>query len=140
MITGVRQLFSPEVMAERLKALEAEQQRGEPRDGSGGGGDNGDMDATRIDKLESFAERTGERLTRVEEKLDFVAKEVGQFKWWIVGQIAALFLAVIGTGIATQQMTVATFQGAAQVAKDAAPQAAQAPIIINVPAPAAPAK
>jgi len=95
---------------------------------------------TRVAALETFAKDAGERLVRIETVLSHVEKEVGQFKWWVVGQIVALFLAVIGTGIAIQQMTVASFQGAAQVAKDAAPATAAAPqplppIIINVPGP-----
>lgn len=47
----------------------------------GGGGDNGDMDA-RVTKLESFAEKTGERfnalelrLARIESKLDHLEKD-----------------------------------------------------------------
>lgn len=103
---------------------------------------DGDMDTARIDKLESFAERTGERLTRVEEKLDHVLKEVGQFKWWLVGAILTIILTVFGTGVAIQQMTVATFQAAGAQANPPAPAAP--PIIINVPgaapAPATPTK
>lgn len=108
---------------------------------SGGPPHNGEMDS-RVTKLEDFAKSTGERMARVETKLDHIDKEVGQFKWWVLAQIVASLLAVMGTGIAIQQMTVATFQGAAQVAKDAAPAAATAPqpIIINAPAPPAPAK
>ena len=109
----------------------------------GGSPHNGSME-DRVAKLEEFASDTRERFARVETKLDHIEKEVSQFKWWIVGQIIAGMLAVIGTGIAIQQMTVATFQGAAQVAKDAAqvPQVAQPqqpPIIINVP-PTAPSQ
>lgn len=103
----------------------------------GGPPHNGDMDATRIDKLESFAERTGERLTRVEEKLDHVLKEVGQFKWWLVGAILTIILTVFGTGVAIQQMTVATFQAAGAQANPTPP--ASPPIIINVPAQQTPA-
>lgn len=96
----------------------------------------------RLKDLETFAFDANGRLARIETKLDHVDKEVSQIKWWIVAQIAALFLAVVGTGIAVQQMTVATFQGAAQVSKDSAPAAPaqQQPIIINVPAAAPAAK
>ena len=88
----------------------------------------------RVAKLEDFALETRERLTRVEVKLDHIDKEVSNFKWWLVGAILTIMLTVLGTSIGIQQMTVATFQGAAQVAKDAAPPApAQSPIIINVP-------
>lgn len=101
---------------------------------------NGSMEA-RISALETFAQDAKDRMTRVEIKLDHIEKEVVQFKWWIIAQIVAGMLAVLGTGIAIQQMTVATFQGAAQVAKDVSPSATtpaqQAPIIINVPAAAA---
>lgn len=117
-------------------------------EGDGQPPDNGVMEA-RIAKLEDFAMDTRERLARVETKIDTVAHDVGQFKWWIAGSAVAIILsmiaAVIGTGIGIQQMTVATFQGAAQVAKDAAPaaQPAPQPIIINIPpavaSPAAPA-
>jgi tetrahydromethanopterin S-methyltransferase subunit G len=101
--------------------------------GFGGSDHNGGMEA-RIGKLEDFAHEARERLARVETKIDHIDREVSQVKWWIVAQIAALFVAVIGTGIAIQQMTVATFQGAAQVAKESTPQAATPPpIIINVP-------
>lgn len=90
----------------------------------------------RLDKMDGRLDQMDGRLTRVEVKLDHIDKEVGQFKWWVIAQIVAGMLAVLGTGIAIQQMTVASFQGAAQVAKDAAPAAPapQQPIIINVPA------
>ena len=89
----------------------------------------------RVSKLQDFAVETRERLARVETKLDHINSEVSSFKWWVIAQIVAGLLAVLGTGIAIQQMTVASFQGAAQVAKDAAPAAPapQQPIIINVP-------
>lgn len=106
-----------------------------PTGGNGGGAHNDGMEP-RIANIET-------RLTRVETKLDHIDKEVSQVKWWIIVQIAAAFATVFGTGVAIQQMTVATFQGAAQLAKEAAPAAVQQPpIIINVPgatpAPAAP--
>jgi hypothetical protein len=100
-----------------------------PGDGGGNDGDNGDMD--RFAAIEH-------RLSRVEVSLEYIGKEVSQVKWWVIGQIVALFVAVVGTGVAIQQMTVSTFQGAAQVARDSAPVAAPQPqlpqpIIINVP-------
>lgn len=108
---------------------------------TGGSGHNDGMEA-RVGKLEDFAHEARERLARVETKIDHIDKEVSNFKWWVVAQIVAGLLAVLGTGIAIQQMTVASFQGAAQVAKDAAPVVAPSPqpIIINVPAQAQPAK
>lgn len=95
--------------------------------------DNGSMEP-RIIKLEEFAQEARERFARVETKLDHIDKEVSNFKWWVIAQIVAGLLAVLGTGIAIQQMTVASFQGAAQVAKDAAPAAPPPPPnIIIVP-------
>ncbi|WCM86676.1 hypothetical protein [Acidovorax sp. NCPPB 3576] len=99
----------------------------------------------RVKTLEQFAFEANGRLARIETTLDHVNKEVSQFKWWVAGSAVAIILsmiaAVLGTGVAIQQMTVATFQGAAQVAKESAPVAApQQPIIINVPAAATPAQ
>ena len=96
--------------------------------------DNGDMEA-RFAKIETRLDQVDDRLTRVEVKLEHIDKEVSNFKWWVIAQIAAGLLAVLGTGIAIQQMTVASFQGAAQVAKDAAPaaQSSPQPIVITIP-------
>lgn len=88
------------------------------------------------------------RVAVLENRLDHIDREVSQVKWWVAGSTLTIILTmvatVVGTGVAIQQMTVATFQGAAQVAKDSAPApqppAAPAPIIINVPAPAAATK
>lgn len=91
---------------------------------------NDDMDA-RLTKLEDFAVEARERLARVETKLDHVDKEVSQVKWWILAQIVAAFATVLGTGIAIQQMTVATFQAAGAQANPPA-QAASQPIVVNV--------
>lgn len=88
---------------------------------SGGGPpDNGDM-PTSVDQ----------RLTQVEIKLEHIAHDVGQFKWFLLGAALTMILAVIGTGIAIQQMTVATFQAAGAQANPPQPQVP--PIIINVP-------
>lgn len=115
-----------------------------PVDPPGGGGDNGDMDLTeRVASLESGMTEVevrldgiGNRLERVEVRLEHVEREVSNIKWWILGQIVAGLLTVIGTGIAIQQMTVATFQAAGA---QAAP-AQLAPIVIQVPGAPAPAK
>lgn len=77
---------------------------------------------TRLDGVET-------RLDRVEVRLEHIDREVTNTKWWILGQIVTGLLTVIGTGIAIQQMTVATFQAAG--AQPAPAQAA--PIIIQVP-------
>ena len=112
-----------------------------PRLPAGGEPPDNESMGTRVAKLEDFAIETRERLARVETKLDHINTEVSNFKWWVIAQIVAGLLAVLGTGIAIQQMTVASFQGAAQVAKDAAPPApTQPPIIINVPAQSPPTK
>lgn len=116
---------------ERVKsALESAEKRA--LDSGGEPPDNGDMGA-RIEKLESFAERTGERLTRLEEKLDYLIKEVGQFKWWLVATLSAIIFTVIGTSVGIQQMTVATFQAAAQQAGQSQAPSQPPNIIINVP-------
>lgn len=103
-------------------------------DGPPGGGNNGDMDA-RISRLEDFAEKTSERLTRVETTLEHIEHEVTQTKWWLIGSTLTIILTVIatviGTGVGIQQMTVATFQAAAN---NTPVPASPAPIIINVPA------
>lgn len=90
-------------------------------DATGGGGDHGDMNEA--------------RLVQIETKLDHIEREVGHVKWWIVAQIAAGFVTVVGTGIAIQQMTVATFQAANQMSTPAPAAATSAapPIIINIP-------
>lgn len=85
----------------------------------------------RVAALEGFASDAKDKLTRIETKLEYIEKEVSNFKWWVVAQIAAGFIAVIGTGVAIQQMTVATFQAAGAQANP--PQPAQPPIIITVP-------
>lgn len=98
--------------------------------------DNGEME-TRVAKIEDHLNQLDGRLTRVEVKIDHIDKEVSNFKWWLIGAIVTVMLTVLGTSIGIQQMTVATFQGAAQVAKDAAPapvvQPAPQPIIITIP-------
>lgn len=107
-----------------------------PTTSGGGDGYNGDMNAARIIKLEEFAEDAKQRLTRVETKLDHIEKEVSNFKWWLLGAIITILLTVLGTGIGIQQMTVSTFQAAGTQNQPAPAQ--QQPIIINVPAAAAP--
>ena len=107
-------------------------------DGGNGGGHNGGMDSTRIIRLEEFADDAKQRLTRVETKLDNIEKEVSNFKWWVVAQIVAAIVTVVGTSIAIQQMTVSTFQAAGAQAQS--PQQASTPnIIINVPPSTVPA-
>lgn len=123
--------------------------------GNGDGGDNGSMELnqrvanletgmtevkTRLDGVQKHLDGVDrrldgveQRLDRVEVKLEHIDREVSNFKWWVLAQIITALLTVIGTGIAIQQMTVATFQAAAQQSALPAP-AAQPPIIIHVPA------
>ena len=54
--------------------------------------DNGAMEA-RIAKIETRLDQVDDRLTRVEVKLDHIDKEVSNFKWWVIAQIAAGLLA-----------------------------------------------
>lgn len=96
--------------------------------GGGGSGHNDGME-NRLITLEQFADDAKQRLARVETKLDHIDKEVSNFKWWVLAQIVAALLTVIGTGIAIQQMTVSTFQAAGAQAQPTQQQ----PIIINVP-------
>ncbi len=110
-----------------------------------GGSDNGGMEA-RVAKLEDFAQDTRERLARVETTLGHIEKEVSQTKWWLIGTTLTVILTVvatvIGTGIGIQQMTVTTFQAAAdqKTKEPPAPATALPPIIINVPQTQPPAK
>lgn len=108
---------------ERLEKAKLSKNGGPPYDGN--------MES-RVAKLELFAKDAGERLVRVETKLDHIDREVSQFKWWAAGSAVAVVLAmiatVLGTGVAIQQMTVASFQAAGQQG-----QASQQPIIITVP-------
>lgn len=113
-------------------------------DGGSGGGDNGGMEFTaRIANLETGLtevktrlDGVETRLDRVEVRLEHIDREVTNTKWWILGQIVTGLLTVIGTGIAIQQMTVATFQAAGAQAAPAQPT----PIVIQVPAAPTPAK
>lgn len=112
----------------RLREIERKMASGGPPT------DNDEMEA-RLTKLEEFANDAKERLTRVETKLDHIDKEVSNFKWWVVAQIFAGLLTVVGTGIAIQQMTVSTFQAAGAQAQPTP----QPPIIITVPQAVTPA-
>jgi len=106
---------------------------GDPPTGPPEGYDGG-MDG-RVSKLEEFAADARERLAHIETTLSHMSHDVGQFKWWVAGSAVAIIFsmiaAVLGTGVAIQQMTVASFQAASQLAQ---PQQAQQPIIIQVPA------
>lgn len=106
---------------------------GPPFDTAGSPADDGGMEA-RIDLLE-------ERLTRVEVKLDHVAHDVGQFKWFLLGGVLTMIVTVIGTSIGIQQMTVSTFQAAAEATAKATADLSvrpQQPTIIVVPGAVAP--
>lgn len=88
--------------------------------------DNDGMEA-RVTKLET-------KLDHMVNQLDKIAEQVGQAKWWLIGAVLTIMVTVYGTGVTIQQMTVATFQAAAQAAPQTPVQpAALPPIIINVP-------
>ena len=115
--------FAHDIDAQRrLRAIEKRMVDGGPPT------DNDKMEA-RLMKLEEFADDAKQRLARVETKLDHIDKEVSNFKWWVLAQIVAALLTVVGTGIAIQQMTVSTFQAAGAQAQPAQQQ----PIIIQMP-------
>lgn len=110
-------------------------------DGGGGGGDNGAMQA-RVATLEDFAQKANDRLglidvrlAHIEAKLDTFATKSdlhemgGGLIKWMVGT-------AVGLGVAA--ITVMTF--VLNNAAPKAPTAAPAPIIINVPSQAPPAK
>lgn len=123
------------LVALNVKALsDTDSPTGEPP----GGGDGGNMDGmeARVIKLEEFAQETRERLTRIETRLDQTATKAdlseamnGMVKW------------VVGTGVAlgVAGITIMTF-----VLNNATPKppagSTPPPIIINVPAAAAPAE
>lgn len=114
--------------------------RGPPKQQDAGGQPpyDGSMEA-RVTAIENHLDRMDERLTRVVVKIDHIEKEVGQTKWWILGQIVAGLLAVLGTSIAIQQMTVTTFQAASEERAAQKPPAAPTPsqtvqpIVIQLP-------
>jgi len=87
----------------------------------------------RVARLEELSGNARERLARLETKLDHVARDTAQWKWLLIGAGLTIVLAIVGTGILIQKMTVSTFQAAAQQVQ---PQ--QQPVIINIP-PTAPA-
>lgn len=88
----------------------------------------------RLDKLETFADTAKERLARIETKLDAVATkgEVHDLKAELVKWIVATAVGLGAVGI-----TVMTFVLNNAVPKTA-PAVQPAPIIINIPQPAAP--
>ena len=110
--------------------------------GGGGGGNDGGMDdaRARLRKVEDSVIGLDKSLQLFVKKEDLQTVE-RHLTLWIAGTTVTLMLAMLGTGIAIQQMTVSSFQGAAEVARASAPTAPppppQLPIIINVPHPAA---
>lgn len=93
-----------------------------------------DQMEARLDKLETFAETSRERLARIETKLDAVATkgEIHDLKAELIKWVVAT---AVGLGVAA--ITVMTF-----VLNNAVPKTAAAvqpaPIIINIPQSAAP--
>lgn len=94
-------------------------------DGRGGGGDDGGMEhrlsevEKAIVRLDSRSDLILSRLDSVNDRITDMAGRVSNFKWQILAAAVAIFLAVIGMGVAIQQMTVATFQAAAQASSEA---------------------
>lgn len=106
--------------------------------GGGDSGDNGGMDAyvTKEDLRAQLAPIATATATIV-QRMDGIEKKASDLKWWAIGTGLTIVLAVYGANIGIQQMTVATFQAAAQQAQPTSQPLP--PIIINVPAPAVPA-
>lgn len=74
------------------------------------------------------------RVTALEEAVKTIRDDVKAIKFNLWAGILAIWLSVIGMGFIIQQMTVSTFQGAAEVARASLPPASTPPaIIINVP-------
>lgn len=104
-------------------------------DPPGGGGDDGGM-GPRITALEGVVAALSEQMNVIAPKVEHIDREVSNFKWWGLGAILTLVITLIGTALTVQQMTVTTFQAAAQQATPQPPQAQHQvqPIIIQIPA------
>lgn len=89
---------------------------------------------------ETMAEARGEikainvRFDGTDRRLDDIGANVSTFKWWLAGAVLTLFLGFYAASFTIQQMTVSTFQAAAQLpppqpatASKPAPQAAAPP-------------
>lgn len=112
-----------------------------PVDGDGGGPDDPSMEH-RLSEVEKAIIRIDgkfdvvtARFEHVDSTLNEIKVGVIGFKWHVFTAALTVIVAVIATGIAIQQMTVTTFQAAAQ---QPSPPAQQAPVIINVPSAAQP--
>lgn len=90
-----------------------------------------------IPPMEARLRAVENAVTTMGDRLVHIDREVSQTKWWLAGSTIAIILAmvaaVLGTGVAIQQMTVATFQAAAQ---QQAP--APSPVTIQIPGLAVP--
>ena len=99
------------------------------------GGGNMDGMEDRLRTLETtvarMEERFEERFDRVLDRLSELRSDVKNLHWWFLGAVLTILVTVIALAFSVQQMTVATFQAAAQQ-----PSAAPAPIVITIPAPA----
>lgn len=106
---------------------------------TGGSGDDGGMER-RLSEVEKAVIRIDGRMDTIDLRLGRIESSVDSFKWWLLGAAVTILLASAATAIGIQQMTVATFQGAVEVARSSAPKVdtPPPPIIINVPAPPVP--
>jgi hypothetical protein len=110
-----------------------------PVDPFGGGGDDGGVE-DRLRHVERKVDQIEVTLQHMNEKLDRIGASVSTWKWQFLVASIAVVLSIIAFGVTIQQMTVTTFQAAAQ-AEGKTPAVAPAqipPIIINVPPAAAP--
>ena len=86
-------------------------------------------------KLQLIEAKMDARLASIEGKFDLLfyrmdemGKGVSNLKWWILGAALSIVVAAVATGVGIQQMTVTTFQAAAQlVAPSPQPAANRAP-------------
>lgn len=95
-----------------------------------GGGDGGNIEPmeARLNEVEKAIIRIDGRLEHVDEKFDRVLSGLKDVKTLGWGAMLTIILATIGTGIGIQQMTVASFQAAAELAaKNSPPAPAQVP-------------
>lgn len=113
-------------------------------DGQGGGGHDGGMPPddrfdrieSRLGSVETKVEAIGVTIAHIEQQLE----KLDGLKTHMWMGVLTIALTVLAMSIAIQQMTVSTFQGAAEVARASQPKdpPPAPPIIINVPAGPAP--
>jgi hypothetical protein len=118
-------------------------------DRSGGGGDDGGMEA-RVSRLETLAEKTGERLTSIDTRLSQMGAKAEAYatksdvevlradlhrmdasiKTWMIGTVVGLMVGFGGLFLTTiLRLPGPSAQGAQPVIVNIPPQAAQAPAL-----------